>query len=471
MLIRNAQISFREQTDLRTEHGLIAGIGPQLRAADDEEVVDAGGAALLPGLHDHHLHLRSLAAALGSVPCGPPQVRSAEALAGSLRKAASDPQCKPGEWIRGIGYHESVAGEIDRDWLDRQVPEHPLRIQHRGGRLWVLNTKALDLIGAMDGGGDPLERMDGRLTGRLYDADAWLRDRLGNARQNLFRVSRWLAGFGITGVTETTPANTRDDFAYFHAAQERGELLQDILLMGDSSLDDCDDTHPGIARGPRKFHLHDADLPELCGVCAVIEASHSQRRPVAFHCVTRAELVFALVALREAGSIAGDRIEHASITPPDLLDQIRTLGLTVVTQPNFIGERGDAYLKDVDDADQPWLYRLRGFLDAGVPLAGSTDAPFGDANPWRAMQDAVSRRTHGGSVIGAGEALGPEEALALFLSPLQSPGGPVREIAVGQPADLCLLDRSWRDARRNLADVRVQLTLKAGKPVWRQDAR
>jgi predicted amidohydrolase YtcJ len=157
----------------------------------------------------------------------------------------------------------------------------------------------------------------------------------------------------------------------------------------------------GVLIGPHKFHLHDADLPELSEVCAAIEASHAAQRPVAFHCVTRAELVFALLALREAGCIAGDRIEHAAVTPPDLLAQVAELGLTVVTQPNFIAERGDAYLRDVDSTDQPWLYRLRGFLEAGVALAGSTDAPFGDANPWKAMQAAVDRMTPAGAGIGA----------------------------------------------------------------------
>jgi predicted amidohydrolase YtcJ len=233
----------------------------------------------------------------------------------------------------------------------------------------------------------------------------------------------------------------------------------------------------GVLIGPHKFHLHDADLPELSEVCAAIEASHAAQRPVAFHCVTRAELVFALLALREAGCIAGDRIEHAAVTPPDLLAQVAELGLTVVTQPNFIAERGDAYLRDVDSTDQPWLYRLRGFLEAGVALAGSTDAPFGDANPWKAMQAAVDRRTAAGAVagkrrrwsgsgLGPSEALSPEEALNLFLAPLVSPGQPPRLLAAGQPADLCLLDRPWAEARQALGAVRVQCTFKAGVVVW-----
>jgi predicted amidohydrolase YtcJ len=476
MLIRNAELLQRGRADVRLGNGLILEIGSGLREHSGEAVLDAAGGVLLPGLHDHHIHLRALAAAMTSVACGPPQVTDGAALAARLRQAAA--QARPGDWIRGVAYHQSVAGDIDRAWLDRQVADRPVRIQHRSGRLWILNSLALERIGAReDSDDDPLERRDGRLTGRLYDADAWLRARLGNARQDLSAVSRRLASFGVTGVTDTTPGNTHDDFNYFRAACARGELLQDVQLMGDSSLDDqpprpCPLPSRGRAGvggvwiGPRKFHLHDADLPELGEVCAAIEASHRHRRPVAFHCVTRAELVFALVALREAGCIAGDRIEHAAVTPPELLAQIAELGLTVVTQPNFIAERGDAYLRDVASADQPWLYRLRGFLEAGVALAGSTDAPFGEANPWQAMQAAVDRRTTGGAVIGAGEALSAEEALNLFLAPLVCPGQPPRLLAAGQPADLCLLDRPWAAVRENLAAVGVQYTFKAGVPIW-----
>lgn len=50
-------------------------------------------------------------------------------------------------WFRGIGYHDSAAGSLEREWLDRFRPKRPIRIQHRSGRLWVLNRLALTEIG------------------------------------------------------------------------------------------------------------------------------------------------------------------------------------------------------------------------------------------------------------------------------------------------------------------------------------
>lgn len=468
MLIREAELNFSEILDLRIEGGTVTEIGHKLQPRAGELLIEAQGGALLPGLRDHHLHLASLAAARASLQCGPPQVRNAEEL--SVLLAA---QSGGAGWLRGIGYHESVAGEIDRHWLDRALPGRPLRIQHRGGRLWILNTLALQALGVREAGDDPLERRDGQLTGRLYDDDRWLRRRLGRERPNLAEVSLHLASLGVTGLTDTSPNNSPEEARWLRHAQRRGELLQDLLLMGDAGLDGIgadedavDQTRPWLAIGAHKFHLHEAHLPDYAAVCADIRRSHEAGRGVAFHCVTRTELVFALGALRQAGALNGDRIEHASVTPPELLPAFRELNLTVVSQPGFIAERGDTYLEQVDAADQPWLYRLRGFLDAGVPLAGSTDAPFGEAQPWRAMQAAVERRSAGGRWLGQDESLSPEQALALFTSPLQAPGRGQARIAIGAPADLCLLERSWHAVRADLGSVHPRLSLRAGHPIW-----
>jgi predicted amidohydrolase YtcJ len=190
---------------------------------------------------------------------------------------------------------------------------------------------------------------------------------------------------------------------------------------------------------------------------------------VAFHCVTRAELVLALAALESAGVERGDRIEHASVAPPELVKLLAERRVSVVTQPGFVHERGDAYLSDVEPAEVRWLYRGRGFLEAGVPLGGGSDAPFGEADPWIAMRAAVDRRSAGGDTLCSDEALSPEEALALFTSPPEAPGGPPRRIEVGAPADLCLLDRPWSRARRTLSRAAVRATLIGGALVHRAE--
>ena len=462
MLITRTEIEGTGAIDLRIVGGRIAEIGCALPRRAGERVLDAEGGALLPGLHDHHIHLMALAVAETSLRCGPPQVRDVESLATALRGGAVQ-----SGWIRGVGYHESVAGHLDRALLDDLAPDRPVRIQHRSGAMWVVNSAAVDQLGLDRGVDQPgVERNGtGRATGRLFRLDAWLRERLGDAAPpGLANVSLRLASFGVTGLTDATAENSNAELRAFVAAAERGQLLQRLLVMGARDLPSP--THGMVERGALKVLLDESDLPSFEALQDTIETAHRDGRSAAVHCVTRSELVLAAAAFAAAGCRPGDRIEHASVAPPDAVRLLADLPLTVVTQPGFIRERGDAYLVDVEPRDRPWLYPCGRLLRAAVPLGGSTDAPFGDPDPWTAMRAAVDRRTEAGASIGSEDALTPERALALFTSPPERPGATPRPIEVGARADLCLLDRPWSTARSELSSARVVATIRGGSVIW-----
>jgi predicted amidohydrolase YtcJ len=99
-------------------------------------------------------------------------------------------------------------------------------------------------------------------------------------------------------------------------------------------------------------------------------------------------------------------------------------------------------------------------------VAGSTDAPFGDPDPWRAMAAAVDRRTRAGAVLGAEERLEPAHALDLFLGPPDRPGGRARAVVPGAPADLCLLDAPLVEVLAAPSADRTAATIVAGRVVW-----
>jgi predicted amidohydrolase YtcJ len=459
LLIVGAEVEGRAPLDVRIAGDRVVEIGANLARAPEEAALDAAGGALLPGLHDHHAHLLALAASLRSARCGPPEVRDRPGLAQALTLApAAD------GWMRGVGYHESVAGDLDRRGLDALAPRPPVRLQHRSGVLWILNSAAVERLGLDSGVDAPGVERDasGHATGRLFHLDGWLRERVGACEPDLAEVGRRLARAGVTGVTDATPGNGPDELALLVRAVDRGDLPQRLRLMGTKGLPEPG--HPRVSRGEHKLYLRESELPEFDAFARALGGGRV--RPVAIHCVTRTELVFALAALGRAGSIPGDRIEHAAVAPPELVEQIAALGLAVIVQPHFVHERGDAYLADVEARDLAWLHRSRGFLDAGIPLAAGTDAPFGDSDPWRAMRAATERRTSGGCMLGADERLSPEQALALFLSPSCAPGAPPRRVGVGTPADLCLLDRPWSAARRQLESACVAATLAAGRLVF-----
>jgi predicted amidohydrolase YtcJ len=430
MIIRNADIK-GERADVLLADGLIAKIGGEIKG---EHHFDAKGGALIPGLHDHHIHLNATAAAMNSVRCGPPEVKSEKELIDVLNKAGEK---AGGGWLRGVGYHRSVAGEIDRAWLDKNGPDRPIRIQHRSGRLWILNSLAMAAL-------DIVEPPDGR----LLDSDISLRT---NAHfPDLKPLIGRLLSYGITGVTEVTPSNGIAEFENYM----RATTPLRVSVMGRAELSATQSQH-------LKLHYHDHDLPPLDALADEIKQAHLAGRNIAAHCVTRAELMLTLAALEMAGPVWGDRIEHAAIADNAAIAWMKKLGVIVVTQPNFITEREAAYLKDVPAEDHQNLWRLKAFADAGLNIAAGSDAPFGSPNPWAAMAAAVSRPQGF-----AGEAVSPEAALGLYTKPANNAGGQPRRIELGAPADICVLDTAWEKARRNLADVKVQATWVGGNLVY-----
>jgi predicted amidohydrolase YtcJ len=455
MLIRDAEIWQGDRADVRLSGGRIQAIG-QLSGRPGEPVIDAGGGALLPGLHDHHIHLPALAAKAASVVCGPPEITDEAELAARL---AAQRGCG---WIRGILYHESVMGLPDARALDRFVPHRPLRIQHRSGRMWFLNSAALDILLQTAPAPPGLMRDAAGYTGQLFEEDDWLRRTLASTPPGFGAIAADLAGFGITGLTEMSPRNEAIMAGHFSAEMISGALPQRVLLAGALSLGDI--AAGPWQLGPAKLHLHETALPAFEDATAFITAAHRGERPVAVHCTTEVELVFTLAAFEAAGTFPGDRIEHAGVAGNEHIARIAELGLAVVSQPHFIAERGDAYLHDVEPRHRDELYRLASFIRAGVPLAAGSDAPFGSADPWAAMRAAVSRTTATGHSIGGNEALSPEAALDLFLAAPQNLARQ-RRIATGEPADLCLLSVPWRGARQRLSADDVRSTFIGGKIV------
>ena len=393
-----------------------------------EDVLDAAGGTVLPGLHDHHVHLHSAVAAETSIRVGPPQIRDRAGLATALACAEA------GEdgWIRAVGYHDSVAGPLDRAALDALVPTVPLRVQHRSGLLWILNSAGLVRVG-----------LAGHPDGRLRSTDSWS-DALSRGETNLADLSGRLCRYGVTGITDATPDLDIADIVRLSELHRHGELGQHVHCL---------------APGKRILHDDDLDLEQLAGWIA---ERHRDGGPVAIHCVTAAQLLVTIAALREAGTHPGDRIEHAAVVPSDCLADVAGLAVTVVTQPNFVAERGDQYLDEIPAAEHDQLWRVASLLRAGVPVAFSTDMPFGNGDPWAAMRAAVHRTTPSGAVLGIDECISARTALTMFLGRPDQPTQP-RAVEPGEPADLCVLSVPPETALAELDAGMVAATVIGGE--------
>ncbi|HEX4017233.1 MAG TPA: amidohydrolase family protein [Frankiaceae bacterium] len=422
LLLRDVTLLGGRRADVRLAHGTIVQIG-SLDRLPGEPVLDGGGAALSVGLADHHLHLLAMAAAADSV-----DLRSAADRAG-VEAVLSGAVPDGSGWIRAVGYAEQ-GGRLTLADLDRLQPAVPVRVQHRSGALWLLNSAGLRAAG--------LESK--APSGELWRADARLAERLPDGPPpDLARIGRELAGTGITAVTDATPdLPARSQQALTDAVND-GRLPQRVMLLGGQPAA----LNARITLGPLKIAPADHVAADLEWMRGKVRDAREQGRTIAVHCVTREALAVTIAVLEEMGVYARDRIEHASLVDAAGVAALARLGLTVITQPGFIADRGDGYRRDLaSELDD--LYRLASLQAAGVAVACSSDAPYGPADPWAVIRAAAERRAPSGEVVGPGERVDVLTALRGYLASPAYPGGPPRRIVVGAPADMVLMHVPWR---------------------------
>lgn len=393
-VLRNVEVDGR-LVDVHLDGGVVAAIEPCGRIDGTDDVVDGDGGALLPGLHDHHLHLLATAAARTSIDVSGGLAALASAAGGT-------------GWLRAVG---SLDDELDAARIDEYVADRPVRVQHHSGALWTFNTAAIAELG-----------IDPAAHGRLFRADEWLRERLHDRSPapDLVGLGEDLASYGITGVTDATPGLDADTAAKLdHVLPQRVHVL-----------------------GVRKIVIGDHDLPAYDDLRERVRELHEADRPVAVHCVTREALALLVAVLDDVGALPGDRVEHAAVADDALGKELAARGVVVVTQPGFVHSRGDRYLAEVDPADLGDLYRYAGLCDLGATVVASSDAPYGPLDPWAVIRSARDRATASGAALGVAESVSTAVALDGYLKAPEDLGGRPRRIVAGAPADVVLLDCS-----------------------------
>lgn len=439
LVIRNIRPWGGEATDVAIVDGVISAIGRGLPRGATE--IDGGGDLLLPGLHDHHLHILALAARKRSVVLA--------GLIGEDDVCAAIRSAPPGPWIRAVDYDERAAGVPDKHTLDRWVADRPLRLADRTGALRVLNSAALAMIGDRQWPPGCERDASGEPTGRFWREDQWLASALPSAPPELAELGEELAAMGLTSLTDAGARNGPAE-----AALLAGALPQRLVLMGSEELE----SGQGYALGPLKLLFDEREPPEPDALANRIRWARRARRAVAAHCVTEGELALYLAALQLAGGArAGDRIEHGGIIPAAFVPTIAGAGLIVVTNPAFLHDRGDRYRATI--AQDRWheLYPAAGLARAGIALFAGSDAPYANVDPWLGMRSARDRLTATGEILGPSECLSAMAAMQLYCS---------GKIAPGAPADVMLCRGELADVLRDLTADRVALTISQGQVIF-----
>ena len=159
------------------------------------------------------------------------------------------------------------------------------------------------------------------------------------------------------------------------------------------------------------------------------------------------------------------RVEHASILPPDLLKRMARRKIIGVLQPQFV--TSDTWTGERVGAERgAGAYPFRRMLDAGIPLALSSDCPVETADPFLCLAAAVFRHSWSPH-----ECLTMHEALRLYCL-----GGAYAAFAeqergslsVGKFADFVLLsgDLFACDTADAVTALSVQTVYVGGRVAW-----
>jgi predicted amidohydrolase YtcJ len=463
------------------------------------KMIDCRHKTVLPGFIDTHLHFHGLSERLVTLNLSPQHhVRSISDMKDKIREISK--ALPSGTWIRGGGYNEFYLAEKRHPtrWdLDMASSAHPIKLTHRSGRAHVLNSLALKLLHISKETADPEEGLierdlqNGEPTGLLYGMGDTLATLIppmdkDQMEQGVRLASKELCSLGITSIHDASPRNNSNRWEMFQRWKERGFLKPRVCMtLGIKGYEEYE-THPFTTRINEnqltlkgvKMILHETtgqlspgqeELNEMLlhvhqsGVQAVLHAIEG--RAIGAACTA---VAFALQ--KSPNPDHRHRIEHCSVCPPALAKRIASLGIMVVTQPNFIYYNGDRYLRTVPEQNLKHLYPLSTLLKSGVTVAGSSDCPVAPSNPIIGIYCAISRKTEAGAPVLPEEAIPAWEALRMYTRDAAKATFEERmkgSIEPGKLADLVVLSGDPTNLPADeIKDIEVEMTILHGEVVW-----
>ena len=435
-----------------------------LRWASEETIEpiehNLNGAALLPGFIDAHLHPLPMIFFTMSA-----NLEGASTLLQVRERLLEHAvQVEEGEWIVGVqfeGKKLSEGEELTRRELDAIFPDRPVLIYARDGHCVIVNSFVLLQTGisettATPEGGSVGRCKEGKLDGLFHEKAAALPlthmpppsvERAIAASQGCFDA---LARHGITSIgamlqsDEEGPGGEtarmesilvqliRDQIPQSIYSIVIGKTLEGIDALIESPLNDADNN-----TRTRAFKIFADGTFGSCTACMSepyadkscrhgymtlaeeeiykrMKAAHLAGYQLCIHAIgdqgieTCVQLYERL--LREyPKNDHRHRIEHASIASKPLIKRIAKLGIQICTQPLFIRSEKDWLPARLGSARTAQTYPFRDYVDAGIALAGSSDAPIEATDVIAAIDYAVNR---GG--FHSEQGLTPAEAVAMF---------------------------------------------------------
>jgi predicted amidohydrolase YtcJ len=450
---------------LAIRDGVIVAVGDDAATAPYRgtatRMVDLGGAAVLPGLHDMHVHAQF--AGLEQSACGFPYGAKPDVIATKVKACAT--KAAPGEWIVGGNWVGAVfaKGQQNRQFLDRAAPDNPVLLNDEAHHsIWV-NSAALRLAGVTRDTPDPaggiIERdAKGEPTGLFRENAMRLVEKVlpepGDAvkREALTLSTNQMLSYGIIAFEDATVR--KNNIATFAALAAQGKLKQYVRgcivwAPGDKDGEELIARRAEYARGrfstncvkifmdgvpteshtaamlapyePSDKHAHGGTgmllIPQPVLNKAVADFDRMGLH-IKFHAVGDGAVRAAIDAVEHARTIngrGGSSHELGHNTFVDMADfaRARDLGLTWEFSP-YIWYPTPITSVDIQRAVGDERMRrfipIRDALDSGANVvAGSDWSVVPSVNPWLAIETMVTRQSPGAS----GPAIAPDERVTL----------------------------------------------------------
>jgi predicted amidohydrolase YtcJ len=218
------------------------------------------------------------------------------------------------------------------------------------------------------------------------------------------------------------------------------------------------------------LHYQPEQLAKLC--------REAQQRgfQIAVHAACNAAIDGVLQAyeqLPSEGRWPRHRVEHLVSLDMQQARRLANVGAIGVVQPMYISQMGDEW-EAMPTPPRLHSVPLRDLLDAGVTLAGSSDAPVTPYSPLLGMQAAITRRTSGGLLHQGQQAISALEALRLWTTGAALAANLPGEAGVLRPgarADMVVLTHNPLETPPEaFAHIAVERTFLGGKTVYQKES-
>jgi predicted amidohydrolase YtcJ len=484
--------------------------------------INFGNQAILPGFIDAHGHASYLAFAtqvanIASPPVG--SINNIKELQTELKKFITESNLKPGEWVMGLGYDDSLLAEQrhpTKDDLDEVSTEHPIYLIHVSAHLGAANSLGLSLANisaeTQDPPGGKIRRYENSSepNGVFEETAAYPLQQLAMSayKDPIGSVKKAMNIYARNGITTAQDgASNPETISLMQAADVQGMINLDIISypIGQNGLDkNLDSINFGSYEGRLKiggiklildgspqgktayltepyYKPPHSESDSYKGYPLIPQSEVSKwvkkyadlNIPIMAHANGDAAADMLIKAVKDADINSDHRtiMIHAQTVREDQLDQMKELKII----PSYFSTHtfywGDWHRDSVFGEDRAMrISPTKSTLNRNMPFTVHNDAPVVPPDMIRLLWSTTNRKTRSGKVLGEEQKISTYSALEAMTinAAYQHFEDDIKgSIEVGKLADLVVLSEDPLSIdTKNLLEVSVVATFSRGVEVF-----